>query len=89
MSYNYGTERKYVFTEDGQVVFLQVRDHVAKLLREAGAFQMEKAFQGIKGGYGSWEAMACVDRLVELGEIREITPPGWAGQYRTFTAVWK
>lgn len=82
--YNYAEERSFVFTEKGQVTFLQVRDHVAYLLKIAGAFQMERAFNGIKGGYGSWEAMACVDRLVELNEIREITPRDCAGQYRTF-----
>lgn len=85
MSYRYETERPFVFTEAGQVMFLQIRDHVAHLLKTAGAFQMEKAFAGIKsGGYSSWSALACVDRLVELGEILEISPPDCAGQYRTF-----
>ena len=32
---------------------------------------MSKAIQGVSGD--SWESMACVDRLVELGEIIEIT----------------
>lgn len=84
MSYNYRTQRPVVFTEDGQVMLLQVRDHVGTLLKTAGAFQMANAWTGIKGGYDCWDALACVDRLVELGEIREISEPGCAGQYRTF-----
>jgi hypothetical protein len=31
--------------------------------------------------------MACVDRLVELGEIREITPRHTAGQDRIFVSA--
>jgi len=89
MSYSYQTERPFVFTEDGQVMFLQVRDHVAHLLKIAGAFQMERALDGIKGSYGSWSGLACVDRLLELGEIREVSQPGSAGQYRTFTKVYR
>ena len=81
---SYLAERGYVFSEKGQVAFLQMRDHIAHLLKIAGAFQMQRAFDGIKGGYGTWEAMACVDRLVELGELREISPPECAGQHRTF-----
>ncbi len=84
--YNYSELRPYLFTEDGQVMLLQVRDYAKHLLKIAGAFQMERAFDGIKGGYGSWEAMACVDRLVELKEIREISIPNCVGQRRTFVA---
>lgn len=86
MSYSYATERKNLFTESGQVMFLQVRDHVRHLLDTAGAFQMAQAWNGITGGYDTWEAMACVDRLVELGEIRELKR-ACAGQYRTFVGV--
>lgn len=84
MSYDYSTERPFVFTEEGQVMFLQIRDHVARLLETAGAFQMERAFDGVKGSYSSWGALACVDRLVELGEIRELPQRDPAGQHRTF-----
>lgn len=31
-----------------------------------------------------WEALACMDRLVELGELREITGPNVMGQHRVF-----
>jgi hypothetical protein len=43
---------------------------------------MEVAIAGIGD---SWQRIACVDRLVELGEIREITNPNEvAGQHRIF-----
>lgn len=60
--YDYKKERKYVFTEEGQVVFLEIRDRVNNLLKTAGAVRMFEA----TGGACSWERMACVDRLVEL-----------------------
>lgn len=83
MIYNYQTERAAIFTEDGQRMFLSIRDRVSRLLKMAGAFSLSSAITGETGS--SWQMMACVDRLVELGEIREVTVPGevW-GQHRVF-----
>jgi len=84
--YDYKTERPTVFTEEGQRMFLGIRDHAHKLLAEAGAVTCGKAMQGAKSG-DSWTMLACVDRLVELGELREIAQPGnVAGQDRVFVA---
>ena len=66
--YDYQNERQRVFTEDGQVIFLRTRDRVQHLLKEAGAFR--EAELGVTGD--SWLVMACVDRLVELGEIEAL-----------------
>ena len=77
--YKYETEKPFVFSEDGQVAFLQIRDKVQVLLKAGGAFAMGKVAN-------SWEQMACVDRLVELGEIRTINRGEQCqGQYRLFT----
>lgn len=83
MSYDYQKERPYVFTEAGQVDFLKVRDHAAKLLEQAGAVSCGKLINHVSGD--SWKALACVDRLVELGELREVTRSNdvWA-QHRVF-----
>jgi len=72
--YNYEEQKKYVFTDEGQRQFLHIRDKIHNLLEEAGAFQMGKAtvLAPTVGAAESWDLMACVDRLVELGEIREI-----------------
>lgn len=83
MSYSYVIQRSEVFTESGSIMFTRIRDKVRELLAVAGAFEMGKA---ITGSGDSWTMLACVDRMVELGEIREISQPGCAGQHRVFVA---
>lgn len=81
MSYSYQTERQSLFTEDGQKMFLAIRDRVKQLLKEAGAVRFQEATSRICGD--SWQMLACFDRLVELGEIRELQTNG-PGQHRVF-----
>ena len=81
--YNYRTERGALFTEDGQKDFLRIRDNVEGLLKKAGAFKLTAAWEGVTGN--SWFMMACVDRLVEIGEIKELTGNNVQGQDRVFT----
>jgi hypothetical protein len=81
MSYDYKIEREKLFTEDGQVHFLKVRDQVKYLLTKAGAFR----FDAISMSGDSWTTIACVDRLVELKEIVELPRQCWQ-QYRVFTS---
>ena len=83
--YDYKVERATVFTEEGQITFLNIRDKVKKILALAGAARMEQIIAGFGGD--SWFLLACVDRLVELREIREITPQGVAGQDRVFVSA--
>lgn len=83
MSYNYETERRELFTDDGQRMFLKFRDTTNRLLNVAGAARMDKMMVGLTGS--SWTMTACADRMVELGELVEISPPNSAGQYRMFT----
>lgn len=71
MSYKYETERPKLFTDAGQRMLLKVRDNVRALTKLAGAVRMDKATTGISDD--SWTMLACVDRLVELKELREIT----------------
>jgi hypothetical protein len=82
MSYNYQTQRKELFTEDGQVMFIKIRDKANALLSVAGSFRMD-AVMNISGD--TWTMLACVDRMIELGELREITNNDVAGQHRVFT----
>jgi hypothetical protein len=84
--YKYEDNRAAIFTEDGQVLFLEIRDRVKKLLGVSGAVRLEEAVKGSCGD--SWHMLACVDRLVELGEIREIKQQGnVAGQDRIFVSA--
>lgn len=83
MSYRYATERPKVFTEDGQVMFLKIRDAAKALIASSGAATCEKIISGCTGD--SWQMLACVDRLVELKEILEVpNPHSRAGQHRVF-----
>lgn len=82
MGYRYENERPKLFTEEGQRDFLKVRDEVDRLLRLAGAVQMGKLLGIVSGD--SWVALARIDRLVELGELREVTGSNVAGQDRVF-----
>lgn len=83
--YNYQTEKSKIFTEDGQEIFLKIRDKVQQLLKLSGAVMMQNAISGVNGD--SWLRLACVERLVETKEIREITKENVAGQHRVFVAV--
>lgn len=83
--YSYEQEKPELFTESGQVVFLKIRDNVKRLLALAGAVRMREAIAGNSGDI--WQRQACVDRLVELGEIREITHGKTPGHYRVFVAA--
>lgn len=83
--YNYLTEKQEIFTEDGQKMFLSIRDRVKKLLKEAGAFRLHEAICRETGS--TWTMLACIDRLVELEEIREVTDKDKVlGQYRVFVS---
>ena len=81
MSYSYATEREKVFTEDGQVMFLKIRDKARSLIEQAGAVTAGNLMVTGDG----WTALACMDRLVELGELVEVPNPvsKW-GQHRIF-----
>ncbi len=79
--YNYYEQRPKIFTEEGQIDFLKTRDKVRELLKVAGAFSITHVMVSGDG----WLAMAYVDRLVELGEIKELTPKDVMGQHRVFT----
>lgn len=81
--YCYENERAQLFTDRGQREFLKVRDAAQRLLEKAGAFRQTEVIReaGISGD--SWFMIACVDRLVELGEIREI-PAEMPTQYRIY-----
>lgn len=85
MSYDYQQERSKLFTDDGQALVIAALDNARRLLNEAGAFMSFKALKGVSYG-DTFVAMAVIDRLVELGYIREVTGPNAWGQDRVFVA---
>lgn len=83
--YKYSELRPQVFTEEGQVMFLKVRDNAHGLLTLAGAARADKILSPVSGD--SWLMLACLDRLVELKEIREIPQENSLGQHRIFVSI--
>ncbi len=83
--YDYKKEKEKIFTDSGQRNFIKVRDSVKECLKKSGAFMMYYPLKNINGD--SWLMMAYIDRLVELGEIREITTNETAGQDRVFVEI--
>lgn len=83
--YNYQEIRPRIFTEEGQTTFLAIRDKAFALCATAGAVRADKLMVGVGGG-DSWTLIACMDRLLELKELREIAQDGVkvAGQDRIF-----
>ncbi len=80
MSYDdrYADLRADIFTESGQIRFLKIRDKIQAAIISSGAFRLQEL------GIVAWEDVACVDRMVELGELVEFTRDCW-GQFRVFT----
>jgi hypothetical protein len=87
VSYSYEEQRAELFTDDGQRLFIAVRDHTLGLIRIAGAVQADKAMNGPHpSGCDSWGLMACIDRMVELREIKCVYQEG-AWQHRVYMST--
>ncbi len=85
--YIYETEKPGLFTEIGQVTFLTIRDKTKELIKTAGSARAQEMMNAAKSG-NTWLFLACIDRMVELGEIREITnPEKVVAQHRVFVSV--
>jgi hypothetical protein len=84
MSYVYEQERPKVFTEQGQEMFLKIRDTARELLRSAGAFRQQELLMASHCTGDSFAMLACIDRLVELKEIVELPRDCWS-QFKVYT----
>ena len=87
MPYRYETERPNLFTDEGQRRFLEIRDRADRLLRVAGAATLGKLLGGATGD--SFALIACVDRLVELGELRRVDSRDVASQHHVYVGTGK
>lgn len=83
MSYDYQAVRPWLFTEPGQLALLKARDQAFKLLDAAGAFMSFRALKDVDYG-NTDQALALLDRLVELGDVVEVTDKRAWGQHRVF-----
>ncbi len=83
--YSYEIQKPELLTDKGQTVFLKVRDHVLYMLKISGAVRQGEAISSSKVSYGdSWTGLAIFDRMVEIGDLREITDDNVCGQDRVF-----
>jgi len=87
MAYNYQEMKPKLFTEENQKLFLAIRDMTQKFLRRGGAVKLGSIMDEQLGS--SWEMTACVDRLIELGEIKEVHYGDCFAQDRIFVKVKK
>ena len=87
MSYNYEDHREALFTDQGQRDVITMLQHVESTLEVSGAIRMQEALSSLVDA--SWHAVACVDRLHELGLIREIPQECTLLQNRVFVGVAK
>lgn len=78
--YKYEDMKSKILTEDGLDVYIKTSNLAKDLLNTSGSFMMSKV---MKSG-DSWLIMACVDMMVERGEITEVTSSNTAGQHRVF-----
>ena len=87
MSYEYDKTRPGLFTEEGQVMFVKIRDRAFEILRTSSCFMMGDVISAVSSG-DTWLRLACVDRMVELGDVVEITGNAdVAAQHRVFMRV--
>lgn len=77
--YSYQDVRPWLFTEEGQVALLKVRDRAFALCDQAGACVGFKAFKGVSVG-DTDRMLSILDRLVELGDLVQVTGPEAWGQ---------
>jgi hypothetical protein len=83
--YDYKEQKHSLFTESGTKMLLAVRDSVNEKLKHSGAVRSGEAISVVTGD--SWTMLACLDYLVENGEIKEITGSHMAGQNRVFVRI--
>lgn len=85
MTYEYRRERSRVFTEQGSEMYEKIRGNVVRLLAQSGAVSSSAAWTGVSGDTDLM--LACLDRMVELGLIREVTGESVWGQHRVFVST--
>ncbi len=82
MTYNYADQKEWLFTDEGQRAVHKTWGNIKALLHTAGAFRWDSV--KFEGASSSFEMIAIIDRLVELGEIEECTRPSWT-QYKVYS----
>ena len=81
--YDYELEKPKIFTDDGIKILLRIRDGIHKHFETSCAIYLLDAINNFSASYGgNWFHLACVDFLLEIGDIVEITREGIPTQSR-------
>jgi hypothetical protein len=70
MPYSYETEKTKILTMEGQKLLQRIRAKAQTCLETAGCARMQEIIRDNVGD--SWLMCACVDFMVEMGELEEI-----------------
>lgn len=84
MPYNYEEQKHIFLNEAGLRNLVKARDAILKIMKETGAIRMAEADRLIHGFADTWENMAVLDWMVRHGDVVEVTPDHFPGQWRTF-----
>lgn len=84
MAYNYNNYTTWLSSIEGSKAFLRVRDWCNQALHNCGAFTEGKAMSAAGSTPDSFHAIACIDHLVQLGEIEQIPGQTCASQNRVY-----
>lgn len=88
MSYSFETEKKNLRSDAGQLAIVATAFRAKDACAVAGAVTMAALISGMVGVSDSWGQLAVVDRLCEIGYLREVRQAGdVAGQHRIFRWV--
>lgn len=80
--YTYEAYRDRLFTDEGSQMFTKIRDNTLRLIDLAGAVMSGNATRRVTGD--TFDMMACLDRMIEMDDIEEVTEPHVRGQDRVF-----
>lgn len=84
MSYRYEDYKDFTFTDEGQRELIKTRDYAFRMCKEAGCVRALEMINQM-GSVSSWNRMAVIDRLVELGDLKEVLQSvQHAWQYKIF-----
>jgi len=71
MSYDYQREKGYTLTDEGSKEVIKLKNYIDNIIDKSGVMTAEACMEGCNCGT-NWQQLACIDRLVEIGELFEV-----------------
>jgi hypothetical protein len=75
VSYEYRFMKPAVLTKEGQRAFRAIRNRAHDLIEVSGAATLNKIMEGASDVGSTWLLRACVDRMIEIEELRQVPSP--------------